>query len=689
MSDLPLPSWICAVPLCRVTHTVEEALGALYQRQAAQVVLTTQQDHAFALLSLKDLLWGLAARVLRLDQSLATVPLHQPLCLLLVTDPSPQQAWWTVWQHLSNGELQTPALEYGFINLAGDFLGLLDYPQFLHKLVDYCPGNPLQGFVQVYDRDSVEENETEQSDLSSLHGPIQDQLAQVFLNYGAILIQENQRLSLDNQHKGILLDRLGHDLKTPLTSIVGLASLLKETSTVLPAPESPLDPAQVETIVQYAHRQKYYGEVIYHNSRYLMDLVNRLLELARLENHQKILNPRYLPLQPLLQCCWSQAQQALGLRAPPSVTSPDLPCPALDPTLQIWGDPECCEVLLTLFLTHRLDQETDYSHLSLTIISWGEPSWLILSLHTINPPLNPLGTGAQRPSGEGEDPVLPPHPPSSTVPDPLNLWIARRFAQWQGGDLNSFGSTLALLLPQTPRSLDHANALDPSFLLMGFSNPQEWLGVAPLLSLIDQLQTLGIFTLFATDTEELIDKWQCFRPATLLLDGAWTVAWEVLSLHHALEPNSFQQMTCLAMGLPLAPSLEKNELAQDYFQFPQDAQRLRERLGNLRSASPLASSPEQSRDILSPPASTNTLLWLGTWSGQERLASVFPGYQVLEAEDVEQAELLVQIWDIQAIVIGLVPEAEWEETVSRVRNSAFLAPLRLISLNNLPISLLS
>jgi hypothetical protein len=80
---------------------------------------------------------------------------------------------------------------------------------------------------------------------------------------------------------------------------------------------------------------------------------------------------------------------------------------------------------------------------------------------------------------------------------------------------------------------------------------------------------------------------------------------------------------------------------------------------------------------------------LGTWSGQERLASVFPGYQVLEAEDVEQAELLVQIWDIQAIVIGLVPEAEWEETVSRVRNSAFLAPLRLISLNNLPISLLS
>ncbi len=704
MSDLPLPSWICAVPLCRVTHTVEEALGALYQRQATQVVLTTQQDHAFAFLSLKDLLWGLAARILRLDQPLATVPLHQPLCLLLFTEPSPQQAWWTVWQRLASADLQAPALEYGFINLGGDFLGMLDYPRFLHKLVEYCPGNPLRGFEpSQVDSEPTHTNSSPASSPAASNpvtsSPLAD-LAQVFsqvlLKYGAIVLQEHHRLILENQHKGGLLDRLGHDLKTPLTSIVGLASLLKETSTLLPPPETPLDLAQLETIVQYAHRQKYYGEVIYQNSRYLMDLVNRLLALARLENHQQVLTPRSLPLQPLLQHCWSQAQQALGLRAPPHGSSSDRPCPDLDPTLQIWGDSECCEVLLTLFLTHRLDQETDSSRLCLTPSSWGEPpAWLILTLQPLQlqgsddrefselspvSPVNQINPYKDDRGGEG----------SAALPDSLTLWLVRRFAHWQGGDLNSFGSTLALLLPQTPRPLESRQEPDPHFLLMGLGNAQEWLRVGSLRVLVDQLRSCGIFTLFATDPEELLAKWQSFHPATLLVDGAWAEAWESLALHRALEPSLFQQITLLAMVLPAVPQPEQQELAQDYFQFPQDGQRLWERLEQLRPspnpAQPQAQSQTQSKG--SNPSS-GTVLWLGALSTEDRLASVFPGCQVLEAEDVEQAELLVQIWEIETIVIGWVPQAERETIVSRVRNSAFLAPLRLISVLDLPLSLLS
>ena len=245
------------------------------------------------------------------------------------------------------------------------------------------------------------------------------------------------------------------------------------------------------------------------------------------------------------------------------------------------------------------------------------------------------------------------------------------------------------MLPQTPRPLENPQEPDPRFLLMGLGNPQEWLRVGALRVLVDQLRSLGIFTLFATDLEELLDKWQGFRPATLLVDGAWTEAWESLALHRALEPSLFPQITLLAMALPAVPQPEKQALAQDYFQFPQDGQRLWERLEQLRPSPNPAQSKNQPQNQPEGSPSSGTVLWLGALSAEDRFASVFPGCQVLEAEDVEQAELLVQIWEIETIVIGWVPQAEREAIVSRVRNSAFLAPLRLISGFDLPLSLLS
>ena len=667
MSDLSFPPWICAVPLCRTTHTVEEALGYLHQNNALQLVLTTDQDHAFAIVYLKDLLWGLASRTLRLEQTLGAVPLHHPLCLLLFADHSPQAAWWSVWKRLGNPDRQVPALEYGFINLEGDFLGLLDYCEFLKRLVEYCPDNSLKPLPQ--NPPPVDPLPTSPPRASLLEQSLQHHLADVFLAHAPDLLQENHRLHLENQYKTILLDRLGHDLKTPVTAIIGLATLLKEqggppSSTAVP----------LEAILQRISRQGYYGQVIYQNSRYLMSLVNRLMELARLETQQKVPQPSYAPLQPLLQTCWNQAQEEVALREPPQSRQEFAPCPEVDSTLQIWGDRESSELLLTLFLAHGLETQIAGQTLSLQASAWGASfpataPWLILTLNWVAPD-NSDRSGSDR-SGHGET-TLPFSDPN--VLEPLDLWLARRFAQWQGGDLNYLGDHLDLLLPQTPLSLEVPStaSLDPAFVLMGLSNPQDWLGIAPLTVLKADLQEMGIFMLFATDPDELMRKLQRFRPRILLLDEAWTAAWETLSLYQTL--TGLEKLEILGITLqavPEHPVAQETLPLRDSFQLPQDFQRLRDYLWGQK---PVVLQPFLVGD---PPA---TFLWLGQSGEEEKFSSLFPGCQILEAEDVEQAELLVQIWNIEAIVIHPAEAKDQEQTLSSIRQSSLLSPLRLISI---------
>ncbi|MEY2979483.1 MAG: hypothetical protein RLZZ435_3622 [Cyanobacteriota bacterium] len=662
MSNLHFPPWICAVPLCRTTHTVEEALGCLHQSHAAQLVLTTDQDHAFAIVYLKDLLWGLASRTLRLEQTLGAVPLHHPLCLLLLADHSPQAAWWSVWKRLGHPDRQIPALEYGFINLEGDFLGLLDYGEFLDRLVEYCPGNSLKPLPQTLPQDRGDALPPSPP-ASLLEQSLQHQIAEVFLTHVPGLLAENHQLHLENQYKTILLDRLGHDLKTPVTSIIGLATLLKEQS----ANPSPSTAAPLETLLQRMSRQGYYGQVIYQNSRYLMSLVNRLMELARLETQQKVPQPHAVSLQPLLQTCWNQAQEEVALRAPPQ-SQESSPCPEVDAALQIWGDRESSELLLTLFLAHGLESQTAGQTLSLRALAWGaalpgRAPWLILTLDWVAPE-----------QGKFDDPgaaTLPFSDPN--VLEPLDLWIARRFAQWQGGDLNYLGNHLDLLLPQTPLSLETptTTSLDPTFVLVGLSNPQDWLTIDPLTVLKTDLQRAGIFMLFATDPDELIRKLQRFRPRMLLLDEAWTTGWETLSLYETLTGLDALEIFGITLQLVSEhPPVREILPLIDSFQLPQDFQRLRDCLWGQKPTLPPF-------PFGAPPA---TFLWLGQSGQEEQFSSLFPGCQILEAEDVEQAELLVQIWNIEAIVIHPAEAKDEEQTLSNIRQSSLLSPLRLISI---------
>ncbi|GFE67994.1 sensor histidine kinase KdpD [Chroococcus sp. FPU101] len=97
-----------------------------------------------------------------------------------------------------------------------------------------------------------------------------------------------------NRLKDEFLACISHELKSPLTAVVGLSSLLKE-----------------QKIGELNSRQARYAELIYKSGRQLMSLVNDLLDLTRLETGQLKLNPTVVKIQQACQRAYESLRDKL------------------------------------------------------------------------------------------------------------------------------------------------------------------------------------------------------------------------------------------------------------------------------------------------------------------------------------------------------------------------------------------
>ncbi|MCX9074875.1 MAG: PAS domain S-box protein [Candidatus Methanoperedens sp.] len=77
---------------------------------------------------------------------------------------------------------------------------------------------------------------------------------------------ENERLTYANRAKSDVLTVMSHELRTPLTSIMGFSILLKEM-----------------THGKLNQKQEFYVENVLINSKHLLDLINSILDLAKIE----------------------------------------------------------------------------------------------------------------------------------------------------------------------------------------------------------------------------------------------------------------------------------------------------------------------------------------------------------------------------------------------------------------------
>jgi len=125
----------------------------------------------------------------------------------------------------------------------------------------------------------------------------------------ALLRIETERL------RNSLLAALSHDLRTPLTSLVGIAQSLA-------ASEPPLSAAQRESV-----------QALVQQSQRLASLVANLLEMARIEAGAVHLRRSWQPIEEVIGSAIAAARPALGTRIVTVTVAPDAPLVHIDSVL--------------------------------------------------------------------------------------------------------------------------------------------------------------------------------------------------------------------------------------------------------------------------------------------------------------------------------------------------------------------
>jgi len=250
------------------------------------------------------------------------------------------------------------------------------------------------------------------------------------LRYEAELVRAREEAETMSRLKSALLTNLTHEIRTPLTTIIGFADLLAE--------ESNADSSFQE-----------FARLIAEGGRRLLHTLSEVLDLAQLEAREITLRPcklRLLPhLRPLLATYRARAEQkGLKLRV------------QLKPHLEVWADP----VLLERVLEEVLDNAVKFTATGSVTVSFHqadsrfaiivEDTGIGMSAETLQHVFDEFwqaSSGINR-THEGLG---------------LGLTIARRFVELMGGEIEVHsvpgkGSRFVIWLPAISRHLSEKAA---------------------------------------------------------------------------------------------------------------------------------------------------------------------------------------------------------------------------------------
>jgi signal transduction histidine kinase/CheY-like chemotaxis protein len=471
------------------------------------------------------------------------------------------------------------------------------------------------------------------------------------------LAAKNADLVQLNRLKDEFLACISHELKTPLTAVLGLSSLLKD-----------------QALGELNERQSRYAQLIYQSGRQLMTVVNDILDLTRMETGQLELTLGPVHIQSVCDRAYSQAQQL----HPEASQQDEESTPETRFTLEIEPGLEMLiadELRLRQMLMHLLSNALKFTdaggEIGLRVNRWED--WIAFTIwdtgigippekqHLIFQKFQQLEKPlTRRFEGTG-----------------LGLVLTQRLAHLHGGDISfvsklNEGSQFTLLLPPCPPQNSEQDGATQNWENGGnpksqTPNPQKEgqqenqnrlvliVETVPryLEGLTEQLKNLDYRVVIARAGTEAIEKARSLQPCVILLNPLLPQlsGWDVLTL---LKSDT---QTLHIPVLVTATQAEKQQAyhhkADGFLNLPVQEQAL------LQNLTRLGKYKEGTQSGL-------TILHLHpdiveTQPDQPSLCSALTdilslehsklNYRVLEADDLEQAELLTRVWHPDVVLL--------------------------------------
>lgn len=495
------------------------------------------------------------------------------------------------------------------------------------------------------------------------------------------LAARNADLIQLNRLKDEFLACISHELKTPLTAVLGMSSLLKD-----------------QLLGELNERQSRYARLIHQSGRRLIAIINNILDLTRIETGQLELTLEPVSIQSVCTRAYEQARQlqAMELEAElPSESSPP-PLPfhlEIQPGLhQLIADELRLRQMLTNLLSNAIKFTEVGGEIGLRVEAW--EGWIAFTVWDTG-----IGIPADKQHlifqkfQQLENPMTRQFHGTG-----LGLVLTQRLARSHGGDITftsveGEGSQFTLLLPPCPPQAS-ATAFTEDVTGTPANTPSER---NRLVLIVDAdpihveettllLLELNYRVAIARSGTEALEKVRRLQPAAVLLNPSLPLlsGWDVLTLLKADEAT--QEIPVIVTAVRVEKEQAQQNGADAFLSLPIRAdalQRCLERLINpllVESANPLSDLT-----VLhlydGTPSFTLVSIEHPVAQGLNRL--LHPHHcRVLEVDDLEQADLLARVWKPDLVLLDAIQSAATTpaEYLHQLSQCPYLAELPIITL---------
>ncbi len=480
-----------------------------------------------------------------------------------------------------------------------------------------------------------------------------------------------------NYLKNEFLSNLGHDLKSPLTAIIGLSRLLK-----------------AEKIGQLNKRQVDYIDLIYRSGKKLMMIINDLIDMSRVAAAKSEINPESLEIREICQEVYQQVLDKLKFKQEvenqnrfyaQTKASLDL---EIHPSLNtIIADEICLGQILNQLLNSALKRTQNREAIGIKVDDW--INWVTITI---------WDRGEVIP--EAKQNLLLVKSIESTSLDldqhldnNLGLIFAQKLAQIHGGDISFIsnvnqGNKFTVILPKNHRLVKEKKNINE---FHNNNNPKNLLVliVETSLTAIDhinsKLQELGYYPVFARNLEEVLSKATNLQPEKIIINGELVKTWDQDIISLLNNQHQTQDIPVLVMSLAKSTSQPLSLIEQPILPLPLTIDSLMLAFPPVVKKNQQSTKSNQSLTILRLLASSeveenfsNQDLALDFGFGDRNFTCQ---HRIIEADSLEQAHILARIWKIDAVVLDGRNLLNPSDYLLSFKDSEVLLKLPLITLD--------